>query len=232
MKKIQLLLMALFAFTIIKAQTVEEIVKSYTKAHKLDQMEDISTIKISGTMSLMGMDMSYEMSAKKPDKMKVVINFQGQEIITAIDGNKGYTINPMTGSSDPVEIDAAQVEQNSNSNVFNNYVDNYLKKGVLTLEGTENVNDKPAFKLKAAPDTNTTLYLFIDKDSYMLVKTTTNMVQDGNPIEADTFFSEYKDTDGVMLPMQTTTSASGMEILISYDKIEVNLPMEDSMFKL
>jgi hypothetical protein len=178
------------------------------------------------------MDLTYEMYSKKPDKFKVVADFQGQQIVTVIDGNKGYTINPMSGSSDPVEIDAAQVEQNSTNNLFNNYVDGYLKKGVLTFEGTENVGDKPAFKLKASPNDNMTLYLFIDKGSNMLVKTTTSMVQEGMPVEAESLFTDYKEFDGVIVPMKVTTTASGMEILMTYDKVEVNLPMEDSIFKL
>ena len=38
----------------------------------------------------------------------------------------------------------------------------YFKDGKLTLEGQENVNDKPAFKLKANVGTNP-IYMFVDK---------------------------------------------------------------------
>ena len=33
--------------------------------------------------------------------------------------------------------------------MFQNYMVNYFKNGQLTLEGEENVNDKPAYKIKA-----------------------------------------------------------------------------------
>ena len=32
--------------------------------------------------------------------------------------------------------------------------------------------------------------------------------------------------------MKTTTSAQGMDIVMVFDKVEVNVPMEDSIFKL
>jgi outer membrane lipoprotein-sorting protein len=32
--------------------------------------------------------------------------------------------------------------------------------------------------------------------------------------------------------MKTTTSAAGMEIVMTFDKVEVNVPMEDSLFKI
>ena len=43
----------------------------------------------------------------------------------------------------------------------------------LPLNGEENVNDKPAYKLKATIDGGTVIDLFIDKSSYLLVKTAT-----------------------------------------------------------
>jgi hypothetical protein len=35
-----------------------------------------------------------------------------------------------------------------------------------------------------------------------------------------------------MLPMKTTTSASGMEIVTTFTNVEVDIPMEDSVFKI
>jgi len=44
--------------------------------------------------------------------------------------------------------------------------------------------------------------------------------------------TDYTDNNGVFLPMKTTTSANGMEFIVSFDKVEVNLPMDDSIFQL
>ena len=96
----------------------------------------------------MGMDLPLEMWMKNPNKIKTVTNFNGQEMISVFDGEKGYSINPMTGSAEPVEMTPDQIKQTQNSNVFQNYMANYLKEGKLTLVGEENVNDKPAFKIK------------------------------------------------------------------------------------
>ena len=52
-----------------------------------------------------------------------------------------------------------------------NQLMNYFKKGQLTLEGEENVNGKPAYKLKANVEGAIPIYMFIDKGSYLLVKT-------------------------------------------------------------
>jgi hypothetical protein len=126
----------------------------------------------------------------------------------------------------------SQIDQSKNSLIFYNYLEAYLKNGKLTLDGSENVGDKPAFKLKIAMDGGTTMWIFIDKSSYLMVKSTVNASSNGVDVVADILYSDFKDNNGVFLPMKMSTTANGMEILMVYDKVEVNIPMEDSIFKL
>lgn len=232
MKKSILLFAAIFAAVVLQAQNAEEIVKKYTVANKYDKISGIQTVRITGRMSMMGMDIPMEISMKNPDKIRTVMSIQGQEMVTAIDGNIGYTIAPMSGSNEPTEIPLSQIEQSRNNLIFYNYMEDYLKKGKLTLEGSENVGDRPAFKLKINMDAGTTMYAFIDKASYLMIKGTVNTNANGTDVTADIIFSDFKDNDGVFLPMKQTTSMTGMEFVMVYDKVEVNIPMVDSLFKL
>ncbi len=232
MRKLVLVLAGLIAITAIKSQSLEEIVKKYSVANKQDKVAAMSTVKITGKMSMMGMEMPLEMWMKNPDKIKTVTNINGQEMISVFDGVKGFQINPMTGSSEPTEMTADQIKQTQNSNVFQNYMATYFKNGQLSLEGEENVSDKPAFKIKASLDGGNTVNMFIDKESYLLVKTSATINQGGTSIIADSYMTDYADNNGVFIPMKTTTSASGMEFVISFDKVEINIPMDDTIFKI
>jgi hypothetical protein len=232
MKKILFVLAGLIAVTAINAQTINEIVKNYSAAIKQDKLANVKTIKVTGKMSAMGMEMPMVMYMKNPKKIKTVISFNGQDMVTTFDGEKGYMINPMMGSSDPVELTGPQLKLAQNNNAFDNSLLNYFKNGQLTLEGVENVNDKPAFKLKAMEGTNP-IYLFIDKASSMLVKTSATVDQMGTQTNVDSYMTDYTEIDGVIMPKKTTAMANGMEAaVITFDKIEVNIPMEDSIFKL
>jgi hypothetical protein len=232
MKKLVFVFAGLIAFSAINAQSLEEIVKRYSVATKQDKVGAMSTIKISGKMSMMGMELPMEMWMKNPNKIKTVTSMNGQEIVSAFDGVKGYQINPMAGSSEPIEMTEDQIKQTQNSNVFQNYMANYLKNGQLSLDGEENVNGKPAFRIKANLDGGNIVNMFIDKDSYLMVKTSATINQGGTTIIADSYMTNYTDNNGVFLPMKTTTSASGMEFVITFDKVEVNIPMDDSVFKI
>ena len=232
MKKLVFVLAGLVAFTALNAQSLDEIVKKYSEANHQDKVAAMTTIKITAKMSMMGMDLPMEMWMKNPDKIKTVTNFNGQEIISAFDGTKGYSINPMTGSADPVEMTPDQIKQTQNSNMFKNFMANYLKEGKLTLEGEENVNNKPAFKVKADLDGGNSTYMFIDKETYLLAKTSATVNQGGTAVTVDSYPTDYKEMNGVMLPMKTTSSAQGMDFVLVFDKVEVNIPMEDSIFKI
>ena len=125
-----------------------------------------------------------------------------------------------------------QVKQALGQSVFQNKLAGYLKDGKLTLEGEENVKDKPAFKLKAIVEGGATAYMFIDKESYFLVKTTSTIDQGGQSMTVDSYPSDYKETNGIILPMKTTASMAGMEMVTTFEKVEVNIPIEDSVFKI
>lgn len=228
MKKLIFVMAGLIMLSVISAQSLDEIVKKYTVANKLDNVANLKTIKITANMSMMGMEMPMVLWMKNPNKIKSVTTFNGQEMIQVFDGEKGYVISPMTGSTEPVEMTPDQVKQTLRSSMFQNFMANYFKNGQLALTGEENVNDKPAYKLKATIDGGTVIDMFIDKSSYFLVKTTTT----ASGVTMESYPTNYTETNGVMIPMKTSTSAQGMEILINFTKVEVDLPMEDSLFKI
>jgi hypothetical protein len=199
---------------------------------KTDKLATVTSIKITGKMSAMGMEMPMVMLMKNPNKIKLTYSFNGQDMVSVFDGQKGYMMNPMTGSSDPVELTGDQLTQVQKNNVFKNELLGYFKNGQLTLVGQENVNDKPAIKLKANVGSSP-VYMFLDKGSYMLVKISTTMDQMGTSMNVDSYMTDYVNIDGVVLPKKTTAMANGMEAaVITFDKIEVNIPMEDSVFKV
>ncbi|MCX6333557.1 MAG: hypothetical protein NT092_04540 [Bacteroidia bacterium] len=232
MKKLIFILTGLIAVSVINAQSLEEIVKKHSIAMKTDQLANVKTIKVTAKISAMGMDMPMTIYMKNPNKVKTVTNINGQEMVSVFDGEKGYMLSPMTGT-EPVELTGAQLKQVQENNAFQNSLLENFKNGKLTLEGDDNVNGKPAFKLKADIEGGTPVYMSIDKDSYLLVKTSMKVDQMGQIMDVDYIISDYIDNQGVVMAKKTTISSGGMEMAVmTNDNIEVNLPMEDSVFKL
>jgi hypothetical protein len=232
MKKLFTFIAALVAVSVLNAQSLDEIVKKYNTVNRQDILDKVNTIKVTGKVSAMGMELPLSMYMKKPNKIKMVYSFQGQEMIQVFDGEKGYMVNPMMGSTDPVELTGDQLTQLQDNNSFNNQVAEYFKAGKLTLEGEEAVNGKPAFKMKAIVGTMP-VYLFVDKESYMMVKTKATVEQMGTSVEMDSYMTDYTDVKGVIMPKKVTQMANGMEAaVVTFETIEVDVPIEDSVFKI
>jgi outer membrane lipoprotein-sorting protein len=233
MKKLFLVMAGLLAATVIQSQSLEEIVRRYSDANGLDNLKNVTTIRITGKMSTMGMEMPLEMYMKNPDKIKMVYSFSGQNMVTVFDGEKGYMVNPLMGSSQPVALTTEQTRQIQDNNAFKNQLVEYLSSGKLTLEGEEGVAGKPAYKLKALVDGAGPVYMYVDKVSFYIVKSATTVNQMGNTMNVETLMSDYTNTNGVVLPKKTTTIANGMEAAsVTFDKVEVNVPIEDSVFRI
>jgi hypothetical protein len=232
MKKLIFIFAGLALMSVLGAQSLQEIVDKYTSANKLDKVSSLKTIQITGNMSMVGMQLPVTMWMKNPNKIKILTDLNGQNMIQVYDGTKGYTVNPMSGSNTPVAMSSEEVEQTLRANMFQNYMASYLKKGQLGLEGEENVKDKPSFKLKATTGDGTIIYFFIDKGSYLMSKISTTASQGGMAMTIDIFPSDYTETNGLFLPMKTTTTAQGMEIEMIFTKVEVDNPMDDSIFKI
>ena len=65
------------------------------------------------------------------------------------------------------------------------------------------------------------------------MKTNSSVDQMGTTQNVDTFLSDYTDISGVVLPKKTSMMANGMEAMnMTFDKVEVNVPIEDSIFKV
>jgi len=94
------------------------------------------------------------------------------------------------------------------------------------------VNGKPVYKIKDVIDQGTVSNIFIDKATWLPAKQTIDITQGGMPMTIETYPSDYTEINGIIMPMKTTTSVNGMEMVITFTKVEVDIPIEDSIFTL
>ncbi len=234
MKKSFLVLALLIAAVSVNAQTVEEIVKKNSVATGYDVLSKATSLYVEGRISQMGTELPLTIYVKQPDKIKVIMSYNGMEIITMYDGEKGYMINPLSGSFEPTEIPADQIESIKKNNMLLNPIEIALNENRLQYLGDEDVDSKPAYKLMASNGEKEPVYYFIDKENGLLVKTSTKVSQMGQEMTIDTYNSDFSDNNGYKFPKVSRSLANGtMEAaVIYYDKIEVNSNIEDSVFTL
>jgi len=233
MKKLFILFSFMALASMTFAQSLDEIINRSYAATGAEKLEKAKTLYIEGKASQMGIEMPMTMYMKQPDKVKIVITYNGMDIVTMFDGEKGYMINPLAGSTEPIELPKEQLSDIQKNNMFHNQLMDNFRSGKITLMGTEEVNGKPAFKLMISVENGSPQYYYIDKESFLTVKTTATVAQMGQEMEVESYIREYSDINGIKFPKLTVSFVNGTEAgSMSMDKIEIDKEIDDAIFSV
>jgi len=225
-------LMAFVAITFISAQDLDRILESHFKAVGQDKLQKIKTIEATGKAFSMGTETKLTMLNKRPDMVKVIIDFQGTQIIQAYDGEKAWMINPMTGSSGAVEVTGAEAASFSESADMDGQLWNYQEKGhLLELVGTEKIGDQEAYVLKLTKESGNTDHYYLNKDNYLIMRVKSASMMNGSEVTMQTDLSDYKKVKGYMMPFATNQVINGQTInTIIFEEVKVNEKIDDAVF--
>lgn len=216
------------------AQDLDKILKEHFKAIGQKNLEKITSMQATGSGIAMGMEMPFTMNMKRPDKLKIIVEVQGTQMIQAVDGETVWTVNPMMGSSAPMKLSGAEAAGLIENADMDGQLWDYEKKGhQLELDGSESVNGKECHVLKLTKKNGNTDYYYMDKESYLIHKVKTQAVSNGVPMEVEAYTSNFQDVNGYRMPFSTEQRVGGQPMFnIELDQVEVNVEMDDSMFAL
>ena len=190
--------------------------------------------KTTGTVTTQGNDLSITIQVINGKAMRSDVEVMGQSITTVYDNGKGWTINPFSGSSDATDITGSQLtDLKSQSSLASNLID-YKNRGYqVESDGQEDVEGVKCFKLKLKnkDDGKTTTY-YISTTDYILVKVVGTREIQGEEVEIETYYSDLKDFNGIKYFMSRIQKMNG-QVLSEFhvDKFEVNVPVDEAIFK-
>ena len=96
------------------------------------------------------------------------------------------------------------------------------------IDGVEEVDGKPAWKVKMVLPTGNSNVDFYDQASGLKVKSVSQQGQ----IAVTTSYSDYREVDGILFPFKMTQSMGPQNFDIVITSIEVNKGVDDSVFSL
>jgi hypothetical protein len=220
------------------ALTVDQIVQKHTAAlGGAAKLKAVQTVTITGKASMLAgqMDADVTMRAKRPTSMRMEMSMQGKTFVQAFDGVTAWILNPFAGDEAPQKSNEEDTRSARNDAEFidGSLVDYMAKGNAVELAGQENVKGSPAYKLKVTKRSGTVEYQYLDAKTFLPVKSSGKRIQQGQQLEYESFPSNFKDVGGVMLPFSLTQKMSGIALMeLTIEKVDLNLPMDDSIFKM
>ncbi len=221
-----------FAFAnVVQAQSVDEVLEKHFKTVGQEKLVAVQSFFIKANVSQMQMELPMEMRIKKPDMFIINIEIQGQKLVQAYDGQKGWMINPMMGT-EPQELAGVQLDQAKEQVNMEGELYNYKKKGsTAEMAGKVNVDGKELFRIILTDKEGNAKDYFIDANTYLISKVKAKISAQGQTIDVEQIMSDYKTIDGITIAMKVESKSPMGTAFITMEEIKFNEKFDDSIFK-
>ena len=218
----------------VQAQTAKDIINKYiVKTGGLAKWNSLQTMVSTGTTSVMGQEFGFTLTSKAPNLIKMEVAIMGQSLVQAYDGKTAWTINPFQGSGKPETMSPELGKAFAGQSQLRPVILDLDVKGLkAALLGKETINNVSCDKIEITHPEGDKDYYFFDPNTALLVmvrKTPTSGQAAGKV--AESYFSDYKDEQGVLLPHTTETKVDGQTFATnSITSFKLNTPVDSKIF--
>jgi hypothetical protein len=221
----------------VSAQTAEEIINNYIKTiGGMDKIQAVKTLRRTGKFIGGGGFEAAILEENKRQKMvRQEFSLQGMTGINAYNGQAGWKIEPWQGKKDPEPLGEEEMKQIIEDSDFDGPLVNYQQKGnKVEYVGMDQVEGTDTYKLKVTLASGDVRYYYMDTDYYVPIKIDTKRMIRGAEREYETTLGDYKEVNGWYLPHSVETNLKGSQDKqkVAYEKIEANVPIDDSRFQV
>jgi outer membrane lipoprotein-sorting protein len=234
-KTLSLAVILLFP-VIAAAQTADEIVTKVLAARGgVDKIKAVHSQRISGNIEFApGTSGPFIVELKRPGKMHIEVSVQGQTLIRSFDGKSaGWIINPFSPNKGVEPMSAEDISNIADESDFDGPLVDYKSKGnQVELVGKEDVEGKPAYRLKLTSKKGETRSYLVDAGNFRLVRWEGTRKVGDKDVPWESLFRDYRDVNGLMFAFEIDPDAPGTEQSqkIFADKIELNPQIDESHF--
>src|SRR5271157_1165593 len=219
------------------AQTADEIIAKNIQARGgSDKLKSLQSIKSTATMAMgPGMEAPGVLIQKRDNLARLEFTIQGLTAVQAYDGKNAWQIMPFMGKKDPELMSADEAKETEEMADIDGPLVDYKSKGnQVELLGKEKVEGTDAYKLKASLKNGDVQTIYIDADSFLEIKEETKRTVRGSEQVVESAIGDYKEVNGIIFPFAIESGVKGSpeKEKLTITKIELNVPADDSIFKM
>ena len=231
-------LLALLCSAVLSfSQTAEDLVAKNLQAKGgLDKIKAIKTLRMTGTLETPEqLVASVAQDGKAPDMVRESFTIQGMTQVRAYDGSTAWRINPFQGRKDPELMGEDQLRGFvEDADFYGPLVDYQTKGNTIEYLGHATVDGDDAYRLKVTLKNGDFIYYFLDPDTSLEIRTEKHEFIRGSVRETVQNYGSYKQVAGVYFPfsLEAGSPRDPSEAKITVEKIEANIDVPDSAFKM
>jgi outer membrane lipoprotein-sorting protein len=219
------------------AQTADEIVAKNIQARGgSDKLKSVQSIKSTATIAMgPGMEAPGVLIQKRGNLARLEFTVQGLTAVQAFDGKNAWQIMPFTGKKDPEPMSADEAKEVEEMADLDGPLVDYKSKGHrVELLGKEKIEGTDAYKLKVSLKNGDVETVYLDADSFLEIRDETKRTVRGSEQVEESEIGDYKEVGGILFPFASESGIKGspQKQKLTITKIELNVPADDSIFKM
>jgi hypothetical protein len=221
----------------LPAQSADSIIARYVQTiGGTARIQAVQSLRRSGRFTGGGgFEAAVVQENRRPNSVREEFSIQGMTGINAYDGHDGWKIEPWQGKRDPEALSEEEMHGILDDADFDGPLVNYQAKGNrVEYQGIEQIEGSDAYKLKVTRPNGDVSFFYLDTEAYVPIRIDTQRMIRGALQEFETSLGDYKQVAGVYLPFSAESgpkgSSSADRSKITYDKIEANVPLENTRF--
>ena len=176
----------------------------------------------------------FTMDLKRPNLMRLEIEFDGKTAVQVFDGQHGWKYRPFLNRKDVEPYTAEEASAEATRGDLDGPLIDYSAKGTkVELEGADLVDAQPAYRLKVTPKGGLVKHIWIDAKTFLDVKVEgLPKRMDGKMHAVYVYQRDFRPVQGVLIPFVLETQVDGYpqthKTLI--EKAAVNPPWDPAAF--
>ena len=197
-------------------------------------LRDIKDMKAMGYLETQGFEVDIVVWMQRPNRSRMDMSIQGQDIVQAYDGQTAWWVNPLLGAVEPqtmpeefaktmlrwVDFDGPLIDYRQKHNKVD-----YVTK--IDLKGS------PTHMLNVKLADGDVWNIYIDAETYLEVARTFEQTFRGATSAVTTYFSGFKEIDGVVTPTVVEgIGFTGTPFRMVFESFEPNQGIEEKRFMM
>lgn len=201
-----------------------------------DAWRAVDSLRVSGRMDLgRGMHVPYTIEQKRPGQMCIEFEFDDELATQCVTGDSGWKVLPFMGRTRPEPMTDMEYRDMADSAGIDGLLFDAARRGhEVSLVGEETIDARDVYKLEVVLPRGAKRWVYLDAETALEVKLDTVRTRNGRQQLIETWYSDWREEDGLLIPHRQDSKAEGESEThwLTVDSVAVNPPIEDDRFDI